>query len=929
LFRSTRPYLTQTVALGPQEWDGSRFLVISEPPPHVAVAELQALAPSVFRDLHVCRQWFGYDGWVKDVVVRLPVMPDDSVQETLSRLQLYLFGTTYKSYVEDLAPRDVVVRPLLDLNVTSSELRRWIVLEAERFSVDGGEPSAPLLKLLQAGRTGVFSSRTGGLVAWIVPRRGDLASRRRDARHFVLDSDLILGAIATQSRVAILGRQRVVSVRALPPLRVETILRLASAHTTHLAQSYERNFLYAGRYDEPFDWAPIFLSPDLIDTEYGSLLNLTDQLLKSWSEGGGVRYAGFSYPVPARWPFPGSLFRYLGGTSLTYNWNTEGTGYTDRRTGFEIYALRRTGALPISYLLEKRGADSSAPAVFAEDTAADYFAATNDPNIIRVVQYAALYQVWKAFNIAAITPLVTTPPDPTTVLQAPLTTRLHRIREANFDSLDAGGDSVTTRILRPVRRAQTLLQNLYEEFGSDAVSNVAALLLSGRGEQDSVEARQRRLQALSRRVLLANGDLRPTAPAADVQTYLEHLVAATISLAVKSTIRDSSRDAVRALYEDAAERPDTGWIRTGNVVVSWHTDSTERELTGGHNLDAQVTRFRASAAQPRGRVRVIDEPGGRVVLANPDDLPALTRHTRAIAHEENNFRLERQLNAGLVSEPPPVNRPRFAALGLSEGGPKPFPPTEPAISASGYGPGVRVPTGAELSTMSSFAQRRVPCVTVQRTADGRFEILVGGRPKVLRANSSTSALEAALSQTPGADAIPIQLRGFSDADARAFRTNAMRSLRNSGIDRDAVLVVERAGSDPASVLQELSADVDMTRASIDASGIVTSGDQSFSFVLEIPRRVTTEKSFVTRMTVFLKAKVGTPRIEWMRSVLRRVGGTRPAVRDKMYEAVGRLQRALGRADPNIDAMVIELQDGQIVRLWIPGQTTRSDRHAGQ
>ena len=75
----------------------------------------------------------------------------------------------------------------------------------------------------------------------------------------------------------------------LPPLRVETILQLAAVGQDELSQSYERRNIISGRYDEKHDWAPIYLSAALLDTEYGSLLNITDQLLKSWSMGGQVR----------------------------------------------------------------------------------------------------------------------------------------------------------------------------------------------------------------------------------------------------------------------------------------------------------------------------------------------------------------------------------------------------------------------------------------------------------------------------------------------------------------------------------------------------------------------------------------------------------------------------------------------------------------
>src|SRR5205814_1232991 len=157
--------------------------------------------------------------------------------------------------------------------------------------------------------------------------RQDLSRFTRDARQFVADSDLIVGAIPGSTHVAIVARERQLTLDALPPLRTETILLLASVDEDELAQSYERNLFGAGKLETNDDWAPIYLSDALIDTEYGSLLNITDQLLKSWTNVGRVKYSTFVYPDPAAWPFQRPLPELLGSRSLTYNWNTKGVGY--------------------------------------------------------------------------------------------------------------------------------------------------------------------------------------------------------------------------------------------------------------------------------------------------------------------------------------------------------------------------------------------------------------------------------------------------------------------------------------------------------------------------------------------------------------------------------------------------------------------------
>ena len=156
-------------------------------------------------------------------------------------------------------------------------------------------------------------------------------------RQFAVDSDLILGAIATRDHLAVFGRERVTPVRLLPPLRVETLALLASVGTSELAQSYERKRIFAGRFDEERDWAPTDLSPELLNTEYGSLLNITDQILKSWSMNGLIKYEAFNYPAPSSWPFLRPLNKELNAEALTFNWNTAGAGYAVESDAVEAW----------------------------------------------------------------------------------------------------------------------------------------------------------------------------------------------------------------------------------------------------------------------------------------------------------------------------------------------------------------------------------------------------------------------------------------------------------------------------------------------------------------------------------------------------------------------------------------------------------------
>ena len=274
----------------------------------------------------------------------------------------------------------------------------------QHFVPVNGGPVLTVSELLDRGQAGVFLSVRQGLVLWSFARTSALAQRQTDFRQFALDSDLIVGAVRKGDQVVVVARERTVPVDILPPLRSETMLLLASVQTDELAQSYERTHILAGRIREESaggppssrDWAPIYLSEPLIDSELGSLLNIADQLLKSWSMHGEVRYVRFNYPDPNPFPFPKALSEWVDATSLLFNWNTKGAGYIVDTGSYDIYALNRTGSLPIDYLA---GDNSQLQA--AEDRGYERFAGLSDPNLVRVVQYAALYQVFRNFDVAA------------------------------------------------------------------------------------------------------------------------------------------------------------------------------------------------------------------------------------------------------------------------------------------------------------------------------------------------------------------------------------------------------------------------------------------------------------------------------------------------------------------------------------------------
>ncbi|MBD0304999.1 MAG: hypothetical protein ICV76_00385, partial [Nitrospiraceae bacterium] len=245
-FRETYPYHVQGIAMSPTN-KRSRTLIIAEPPPHVTIESLKAVDPTVFASPQVKQHPIGYDGWVKDVVVHIDKIGPQRLTALIDKLHVHLFGTAYKAYVLKIPERSPGTKnEALDLQINAADLNRWLFQAEERFSPLHGGPSQPIAAVLK-GPSGVYYSDTPGLVALVVPKALPLGAMRRELRQFALDSDLILGATDSPSHLGIIARERVVNPDALPPLRAESILLLAAAKSSELAQSYERTNFFAGR----------------------------------------------------------------------------------------------------------------------------------------------------------------------------------------------------------------------------------------------------------------------------------------------------------------------------------------------------------------------------------------------------------------------------------------------------------------------------------------------------------------------------------------------------------------------------------------------------------------------------------------------------------------------------------------------------------
>jgi hypothetical protein len=811
-FRAEYPYHIQTLALGAPE-PGGRTLVVAEPPPSVTLSALQQTWPREFGSAVIHRHRIGVDGWVADIVTRLPPQSDHATGELVLQLSGYLFGTSYKSYALTIgAPRAAPVDNL-DLAVSTGQLASWfglhphepgtgsqlfgallglgalitiggvlrtrrlkwvlraalvitvIVIKArfeqppspdvlfiERHSSHGPESVAQIL----SGGGGLYDSDTRGVVLFVLPRSSSLDSYQAALRQFVLDTDTILGAVGTDRATAIVGRERVVPVTLMPPLRVETLLQLASIKATELAQSYERRNLFAGRFDagRNRDWAPIYLSDELKDTEYGSLLNLTDQLLKSWSQHGEVRYANFDYAAPRRYPFPVSLSKHVRASRVTFNWNTKGVGYSDAIAGFNLLAFARTGSLPVDYLGER---DSRLRD--AEDIAYEYFAETRDPNLARVVQYAGAYQIFRAFDIGATNPY-TIPKEALdrTRLEALAADVLAMLRSAD----PAGAADLVApsprglQILAEFRTTLTALRSFHARHGKRGDSDLSAALIEPRGWIGRAERSNSEYdgEVVELTAALMNNQL------------------------VKVMLGDELRGHVLAIYQKGSEGSETNWIHTPSVVISWTTGPDAGQATGGHSLSSRVTRYAVDDTLAAGDVRILESGSSRTIFYSARDEARIHATVRQAgrAERQSSDALRDALRQQLQHAQPRLG-PVQQVLKLGDA----------PVAERGLGThaGVRVSSAtwthqrtiapghdAALQMLQRPGRRSI---VIERRQDGIL-MTVDGETSTIFAPDTPSAIDAFISRTraPGKEmpSVDVTFANFDPDQARGFIRSA-------------------------------------------------------------------------------------------------------------------------------------------------------------
>ncbi|MBQ4376732.1 MAG: hypothetical protein II793_03455 [Bacteroidales bacterium] len=455
-FRKKYRFHYQTIGLATFA-DSSRMILLSELPPHLETDSVSAIFSKFTHRTELHRHPIGYDGYVTDMIILLGNATQENCNNLIKGLSKALFFSDYKPTAMTLPmehKRQYFAKENIDYQITLDEFNTWFMVNGEVFvRLDDTSRVLTVRDLFASKSRGVYFSREPGFVAWAVAKNEDIAGQLSDIRQFVLDADLILGALADSSTLLIIGRERQSPLYELPPLQIESILLLAATTEKELSQSLDINDLMAGKMNSGKDWCPTYLSKELENTEFGDLMTITDVLLKDWSERGTIQEGYYRYPEPGYYPFDKPLFRKLGLNELVYNWNTAGAMYAIDCDGYTIYTLNRTGALPVSYFNSQERSESIGYRY--ESQAYHYFATLCNTDLARVVQYTALYQLFIDNNVSySGNTYPSFPKNKPFLLYKPTVDLLNTIRHLGRDDIALLADSLAIRTFNAYQKGQ-------------------------------------------------------------------------------------------------------------------------------------------------------------------------------------------------------------------------------------------------------------------------------------------------------------------------------------------------------------------------------------------------------------------------------------------------------------------------------------------
>lgn len=416
-FRAIHPFSFQTVGL--KHKGDTCVFVMSEPPSCVSESSIKELFNSYGGYIGIGKHIWGYDGVLTDFI---GIIKCDKTKFPLFESKLFklLYGTDYKHYYTDLD------KPVSHIYCLSDTLNYSVnieyLYEMENAPIFVGylpwEKEKPSVSSITSWQTFqgikhscIYYSKEPGYVAWIFNPSGiSMADSlfRADARQFLLNTDLIIGAIPSRGGLALIGRERLTPIDVLPPLRAETIQFLSQHVSDTLYVHVPSDSIRC--VDDTTYTTPIKMSESLKHSEIGYLMILASEILLSYATINQVKdYFLADYPQPVI--NTASLSSIKETDFLLWYPNFEGCLHSNA-----------IGEVECLYPMFYKNAENSIQ-IMEDDSnnAYDYFTIIKNIDLLRVKQYAFVFQALKLQSFFTGIPHQTKSNDNETWINAPST----------------------------------------------------------------------------------------------------------------------------------------------------------------------------------------------------------------------------------------------------------------------------------------------------------------------------------------------------------------------------------------------------------------------------------------------------------------------------------------------------------------------------
>lgn len=437
-YRTQFPQPYRAIACQPFE-DGSRVYILAEPPNIITLSDIERCLNGYYYKMWTRKWTFGYDGWVKDVLIYVNGVPDFEYENIAFELNRLVYGSTHNSNYIKLPLQDgrrqFFTNNEINLHINAASIHSWLMEQPVILSqiLTGEELS--FKDVVSSTKYGVYRAKELGLVLYCLPTGGDITHEDENIRIFTTESDLILGAIDSISRenkvTAIIGRERQINLIDLPPMRTDE-LKMLAATREKIGQSLNLE-LCCSKLPDGSDWCPAWVSSEIEQTEYAHLLTQSDNYLKFWLDFPNYHQIGYKpFTLPQK--FNATL---LGYKSVRYNWNTKDymqqTIYPDCR----IYTVQNTSMINKTLFDDSKGPDNEIEIIDVEQPATEFFLKCGNVDIARVAQYTTLHLLFNAENITSKHPLNYENRDKEELLLAPTIWILNRMRNLSDEEIDS------------------------------------------------------------------------------------------------------------------------------------------------------------------------------------------------------------------------------------------------------------------------------------------------------------------------------------------------------------------------------------------------------------------------------------------------------------------------------------------------------------